>query len=667
MAPQVALPPATLIMLGIFLAACSGVPGLILQRGTGQGQKIATLSLLAGALSASLGAIEIIRTNLTEVYQSDWRLPFGAGELGVDPLSALFLLVIFLIAACSAVYAHGYWPAAKNPCTERRLSLCFGLLTASLALLVLARDAITFLMAWEVMAISCYFAMTVESQRMEVRDAGTLYMVATHTATLALFAMFALLQAQTGTFSFPAAHSLNSQTVVATAIFITACIGFGLKAGLMPLHIWLPSAHASAPTHVSALMSAVLIKTGIYGMIRLLTFFQLPPLWWGITLLVAGCISAVLGVAFALGQHDLKRLLAYHSIENVGIITIGLGVALIGHATGNIPVTILGIGGSLLHVVNHALFKSLLFLGAGSVIHATGTREIDALGGLARPMPFTAFYFLLGAAAICGLPPLNGFVSEYLIYLGLFGGITGGKGAAVPFMALAAPALALVGGLAVACFIKVYGAAFLGLPRTPAPLKTHEGTWQMLTPMGLLAICCLIIGLFPSSLAGYLLSAVAVVTPTAASGSRAFLTFAPLGWISVLGAVVLSLTLLLTGLFSLIRRSSPYCERVTWDCGYLQPTPRTQYTASSFAEMLVKLLAGVLRPRCEQPRLKAIFSGPSSFASHLPEALLDLVLTPFFRSIDERFSLLRRVQHGQLHLYVFYVFATLVALLVWSI
>lgn len=667
MAAQVVLTPVTLIMLGIFLAACSGVPGLILQRGTGQGQKIATLSLLAGTLSASIGAIEIIRTNLTEIYKCDWRLPFGAGELGVDPLSGLFLLVIFLIAACSAVYAQGYWPAAKNPRTERRLSMFFGLLTASLALLVLARDAITFLMAWEVMAISCYFAMTVESQRTEVRDAGTLYMVATHTATLALFAMFALLQTQTGTFSFPAAHSLNSQTAVAAAIFITACIGFGLKGGLMPLHIWLPSAHASAPSHVSALMSAVLIKTGIYGMIRLLTFFQLPPLWWGITLLVAGCISAVLGVAFALGQHDLKRLLAYHSIENVGIITIGLGVALIGHATGNIPLTILGIGGSLLHVVNHALFKSLLFLGAGSVIHATGTREIDALGGLARPMPFTAFYFLLGAAAICGLPPLNGFVSEYLIYLGLFGGITGGTGAAIPFLALAAPALALVGGLAVACFIKVYGATFLGHPKTKAPLRATEGAWQMLAPMGLLTLFCVSIGLVPQLLTDYLLTAIAVFAPEQAVGSREFLTFAPLAWISVLAAVLIALAVLLTGLFLLRRRSMPSHRSVTWDCGYLQATSRIQYTASSFAEMLVKLLGGVLRPHCEQPQLKAIFSGPASFASHLPEALLDLVIIPFFRSIDERFSLLRRVQHGQLHLYIFYVFATLVALLVWSI
>ena len=284
----------------------------------------------------------------------------------------------------------------------------------------------------------------------------------------------------------------------ATAIFVLALVGFGLKAGIMPLHVWLPGAHANAPSHVSAIMSGVMIKMGIYGLVRVLVLLPTPPLAWGYVLLGLGVVSGVLGVAFAVGQHDLKRLLAYHSIENIGIIVIGLGLALIGRTLDRADWIVLGLGGALLHVWNHALFKSLLFLSAGSVIHATGTREIDRLGGLAKAMPRTSLAFLVGAVAICGLPPLNGFVSELLIYLGLFGTLGIGEGGACPMAAFAAPALALIGGLAVACFVKVFGVVFLGTARSEDARHAHESAWSMLGPMGVLMGCCLFIGLFPA-------------------------------------------------------------------------------------------------------------------------------------------------------------------------
>src|SRR5205807_3118219 len=259
-----------------------------------------------------------------------------------------------------------------------------------------------------------------EDHEESVRAAGWRYLAASHLAALCLFAMFALLRSATGTFNLVAIPDTLSIPGMATAIFLLALIGFGLKAGIMPMHVWLPSAHANAPSHVSALLSGLMIKMGIYGLVRICSLLPTPPVWWGSLLLGFGAISGVLGVAFAIGQHDLKRLLAYHSIENIGIIVMGLGLAMLGRSLNRTDWILLGLGGALLHVWNHALFKSLLFLSAGSVVHAAHTREIDRLGGLGKVMPCTAFCFLIGAVAICGLPPLNGFVSELLIYLGLF-------------------------------------------------------------------------------------------------------------------------------------------------------------------------------------------------------------------------------------------------------
>ena len=347
-------------------------------------------------------------------------------------------------------------------------------------------------------------------------------MITTHTGTLALFALFALLRAATGDYLFPGAGSVSAGGAAATWIFAAALFGFGMKAGLMPLHVWLPSAHANAPSHVSAFMSGVILKMGIYGLVRTFSFFSGIPLWWGALVLMLGVASGIAGVAFAIGQHDLKRLLAYHSIENIGIITMGIGVALIGRAVGNPALAFFGMAGALLHVVNHATFKSLLFLAAGSVIHASGTREIDEMGGAARRLPWTSGFFLVGAIAICGLPPLNGFVSEFLIYLGLFTAATEGSGASAAFPALAAPALALIGGLAVACFVKVFGVVFLGSPRSPGAGAGDEAGRWMLAPMAVLAAICAAIGLAPQSVAGILAAAVSASYPDAATPGTAF-------------------------------------------------------------------------------------------------------------------------------------------------
>ncbi len=327
---------------------------------------------------------------------------------------------------------------------------------------------------------------------------------------------------------------------------------------------------------------------------------------------------------------------------------------------------VLGMAGALLHVLNHSLFKSLLFLGAGSVLHAANTRKLELLGGLASRMPLTALLSLLGMAALCGLPPLNGFVSEYLLYAGFFSSIQAGSGSAVLYMALSAVVLALIGGLAVACFVRVYGIAFSSLPRSAEAANAHEAGWEMLAPMGLLALLCVTIGLFP-------MIAVDLIVPAISAGNLPLLgsdggatLLPPLAWLTAVGFILLAVAVLLLGFFLRGLRNSPAAATGTWGCGYLNPTPRIQYTASSFAEMLVKLFGGALRPHYRQPAVTGFFPQPAGFTCRYRETLLDLVIFPFFSMAQERFSQLRKLQHGKLPLYILYIFITLLMLLLWS-
>ncbi|HET9753458.1 MAG TPA: proton-conducting transporter membrane subunit, partial [Myxococcales bacterium] len=462
----------------------------------------------------------------------------------------------------------------------------------------------------------------------------------------------------TGRLGFDA-RGLDPASPTGTAVFLLALAGFGIKAGLMPLHVWLPGAHANAPTHVSSLMSGVLIKMGIYGLARTAASVAHPPFWWGGTLLALGAVSAILGVAFAIGQHDVKRLLAYHSVENIGIIGMGLGLALIGRAVGRPELVLLGLAGALLHVWNHGLFKALLFLAAGAVIHSTGTRDLDRLGGLLRRMPATALLFLLGAVAICGLPPLNGFVSELFLYMGFFRAAVEPTGRWWIPTAFAAPALALVGALAVACFTKVFGAAFLGEPRSGDALHAHEPGAAMLGPMIALAACCAAIGLAPALVAPVLDSA------AAAFGVQGRLASAvPLGRIAFAGGLLLA-TLALVG-FVLAVRVRRAGAGPTWDCGYAVPTARMQYTSSSFAQMLVGMFSFALHPEEHAPRVAGAFPGPAAYHGEVPDAVLDRLVAPALRGAGRAFEALRFIQRGDVQAYLTYILLTLVLFLVWT-
>lgn len=658
--------PGTILISATICAALSGLPMILPRVPAAAGQVTAIVLMLVASLAGISAATAVLLTGRSELFVLPWTLPFDSCLFGVDPLSAWFLLPIFLISGCGALYARSYWHARDYPANVRKMTFFFGLMTATMSGVVLARDSISFLFAWEVMALAAYFLVSTEDEKPAVNEAGTLYMITTHIGTLGLFALFPLLNLIAGSWHFPAAGSLDASTPLATAIFLTALFGFGMKAGIMPLHIWLPSAHASAPSHVSAVMSGVILKVGIYGLVRTLSLFHGVPLWWGCCVLFLGVVSGVVGVAFAIGQHDLKRLLAYHSIENIGIIFMGIGVALLGQTTGSSAMMTLGMAGALLHVLNHATFKALLFLGAGSVIHATGSREIDLLGGVARRLPYTSLLFGVGAVAICGLPPLNGFVSELLIYLGFFRGIQG-AGIAAAVTALAAPALAMVGGLAVACFVKVYGIVFLGVPRVEEHAGGHEAGWQMLLPMTLLALLCAVIGLAPGLLSATLQRASLTALPAMPSGGgQPLAELVPLPLLTVMGVTLLALLALLSLWYRSRLLAAPVGETVTWGCGYQRPLARMQYSASSFAQMLTGLFSFVLKPQLHKPEIVGIFPPRSSFHSHVPESVLELVYIPALKRLYERFVPIRKLQNGILQQYVLYTLITLIVLLLFD-
>jgi hydrogenase-4 component B len=652
-----------LVVGGIAAAAVSGVPGLFIGRKRSAGERIALALLALATLAGGAGAARaLVAPSHGSGLAFQWPVPGGEFRIRVDALSAMFLLQIFVVSFLGALYGLAYWKQSEHVDNGRKLRLFYGVLTAAMALLVSARNALLFLAGWEVMALAAFLLITTVDQDKEVREVGYIYLVATRIGTLCLFAMFAALFSLRGDWNLEG--PLDAHRALAAAVFVLGFIGFGLKAGMMPMHVWLPGAHANAPSHVSAIMSGVLIKTGIYGIVRITSLFPSPPAWWGGILLGFGIASGVLGVAFAIGQHDIKRLLAYHSVENIGIICMGIGLALLGRALGRPELVVLGLAGGLLHVWNHGLFKGLLFLGAGSVIHATGTREIDRLGGLLKPMPRTGLSFLIGATAISGLPPLNGFISELLIYVGLFRATTGGSGRLWIAAALSAAGLALIGALAVACFVKVFGAVFLGVPRSEATAHAHEANWRMTAPMGVLALLCAFIGFGPLVVAPVLDRAVATWASEMAGALSRSAALAPLRSVTLV-AFLLAAGIFALGAWLLARTRAAPAGVGTWDCGFAAPTARMQYTSSSFAEMLVGMFRWALRPSFRLHGPRGLFPAKGQFASHVPDTVLDRVLVPGSRATARGFHWLRWVQRGSVHAYLLYILATLVWLLVW--
>lgn len=647
------------VLIGALLSASSGLPAILLNRRSLWGQRLAALFVVVGCSCGLAGAWTYFSTGNSHAESFPTAIENAQFTVEVDALSAFFLAPVCLISLLGAIYSQSYWRQTEHPENGRGLTLSYGLLAAALMLIVVARDGILFLLAWEVMAVSAFFAVATEDHLPETRAAAWMYLICSHIATLCLFGMFSLTAAATGTFGWTVL-TRSAAPVLSTSIFLLALVGFGTKAGIMPMHIWLPSAHASAPSHVSALMSGVVIKMGIYGLVRMYTLMPSEaPLWWGTVILALGVVSGVFGVAFAIGQHDIKRLLAYHSIENIGIILMGLGLAWIGRTLHRPDWAALGFAGCILHVWNHGLFKSLLFYSAGAVVHATHTRDIDHLGGLAKPMPWTSLGFLVGAVAICGLPPLNGFVSEFMVYLGLFHTLGIGGDVTLPWAAFAAPALALIGGLATACFVKVFGATFLGAARHEHARHAHETSPGMLFAMLITGLCCVVIGIIPWTVAPAMQQAL-----DQAGVAATLSDLVPFQSISV-GAVCLLGLLAVGGAFLAQRIARGSETFITWDCGYAAPSARMQYTSSSFAEMLVGLFGWALQPKTQPPRIDTIFPQQAEFRSEVPDTVLDRMILPASRWTTRGLALFRYLQQGSLQAYLLYILLILIFLFLW--
>ncbi|MBI4246347.1 MAG: hydrogenase 4 subunit B, partial [Candidatus Rokubacteria bacterium] len=524
----------------------------------------------------------------------------------LDALGAFFLALVGLVGVPAGIYGAAYSAAYEGRYSLRFLGAMLNLFLLTMSLVPCAGNVLTFLLMWEGMSLTSYFLVMTETDEPDTVRAGGWYLAMTHGGLALVLAAFLLLAAGADTTSFSDLRAAAAALSPATrnAVFLLALLGFGSKAGIIPLHVWLPRAHPAAPSHVSALMSGVMIKLGVYGILRVgLDLLGGGPAWWGALLIGLGALSAVLGVLYALMENDLKRLLAYSSVENIGLVFIGVGAGSLFLSLGTVPAAALALGAGLYHALNHAAFKGLLFLGAGSVLHATHTRDMNRLGGLIRGLPWTALFFLTGSLAIAGLPPLNGFVSEWLLFQSLLPGIGSSAPLVAPLMTLAVGILALTGGLAAAGFVKAFGITFLAIPRSPAAERAHEAPLPMRIGMGILAVACAGLGLA----AVPILSALGAVLagrgglPRAAAQSGGGLSLSTPGGFAQMSPtlVALGLVVVVAGVWLGVRifgagRRLRVDE--TWGCGRVVQTARMEYTSTAFAEPLRRVFAELYRP-----------------------------------------------------------------------
>lgn len=602
----------------------------------------------------------------------------AAPVFSFDPLSVFFLFVILLIAFPSAVYSSGYIKGLYSPAKAELYRLLFALFVVSMLLVAAVNNIFLFLISWELMSLVSYFLVTFDSEHDKPVKAGTIYIIMTHAGTAFLTAAFLIMYKYAGSFDYGAVKAA-CQTMppgVRNTLFCLFLAGFGTKAGIVPLHIWLPYAHPAAPTPVSALMSGVMIKTAIYGLLRF-GFWMLGagPLWWGETILALAAVSCLVGVIYALMEHDIKKLLAYHSVENIGIILLGVGAAFLFLKLKLYSLAALALAAGLYHLVNHAIFKALLFLGAGAVYKAAGTRNIEKMGGLIKFMPWTAFCFLAGSMAISALPPLNGFVSEWLTFQALFSGMLGTAAGLKVFLMLAAAALALTSGLAAACFVKAFAMVFLARPRSIKAEAAEECGMSMRAPMFFLAALTAVFGLGAPFIAGTLGGIAVSLLPASAAAPVAsgFFTLAvpQAGGTAAISPLLLALLLAAVGaafaaaLYALSGKNR-ITRGETWDCGYYELDAGAEYTATGFSKPFRIAFGFFLQP---YHKTEKIYDSPYRLSRYRYETRT----TPFFYRLLYKPLIwllyvsarkVRKIQPGSINIYIAYIFAAALFLLV---
>lgn len=680
MLQNIASPMSFFVLLSMF--AIGAIASLISRKDDKLANGFSSFFAILGSLWGLIFSVLIIigEGALSFSFRSS-NFPLLNFSFNVDLLSAFFVFVISLITLFCSIYGIGYVKHYYKKYNIGALGFFYNLFILGMYLVVTASNGLFFLIAWEIMAVASYFLVIYEREDKSNIKAGFLYLVMTHIGTAFIIFAFLLLYKFTGSFNFETIKlgSILIPLYVKDIIFILAIIGFGTKAGIIPLHIWLPSAHPAAPSHVSGLMSGVMIKTGIYMMIRLFLDILVPiPAWWGFTLLIIGSISSLLGVLYALTEHDIKRLLAYHSIENIGIILLGLGSALSFYSLGMPSLALLGLIAALFHTLNHATFKSLLFLSAGSVINETHTRNMEEYGGLIKYMPQTALFFLVGSMAISALPPFNGFFSEWLTFQSLFQGISTINIPARWIFIIAGSSLAFTGGLALACFVKAFGATFLARPRSSEVVRAKESSLSLRIGMGALATLSLLFGLFSGIVTGFIerigrdLSIFHDTSSFVSASDHGSITAGNFSFISapIIFAMLVSVYIVvyLSSKY-IIHRNQKVIIGSTWDCG-TNLTPRMEITSTGFAHSIITIFKGLLKPSLQHeveyhdaesrflPKSRTVLMGVKDIYQIYFYKPLGIVVA----TLSER---TKSIQSGNINAYILYIFiALLVALFI---
>jgi hydrogenase-4 component B len=583
----------------------------------------------------------------------------GPVNLRLDALSGWFILIINFVFITGSFYGLFYMKAYQKQTNNITLhSIAFILLHTALISLCAVQNSIVFLIAWEIMALSAFLTVIFEHEKMATLRAGMNYLIQSHVSILFLMFGFIWVALKTGSYDFNSLTAYTTQYPGASGLVLFLCffIAFAIKAGFVPFHTWLPYAHPAAPAHISGIMSGVIIKIGIFGILRMITLIKADYYTIGLVIIAFSVVSGLYGVMLAIVQHNLKKLLAYHSIENIGIIGMGIGIGCIGLGTGNYLLASLGFAGGLLHTLNHALFKSLLFYTAGNVYQATHTLHVDHLGGLIKKMPQTALLFLVAAIAISGIPPFNGFISEFIIYSGFYYWMQGsliGPLMTIIFLVLA---LVMIGGLAMLCFTKAFGIVFLGNPRQKFDHEIKEVSFLQLLPLYLIAFFIMFIGVFPQLFMNALSQPVNIMTGTPPISEIPFPEktadlLQPVTW-GIWIFILISLAIF--GLRKLAMQNRKVAVETTWGCGYVAPTEKLQYTAGSFVRPYSKLFRPFLLSSKTEKEVEGIFPSGGSYETHIYDRIEKyLVDNPIaaYKSLLGRFLFL---QNGRLQFYILY-------------
>ncbi len=661
--------PLSLAGLAAAMALLSALASLLTQQTPSLMRRLVMPALGASGALALVGGVLALLGGQAETLSLPMGLPWLHWELRLDVLSGFFMALIGAVVIGVAIYGPGYAREFEHGNDSLpALGGFTGIFVAGMQLVVLANDAFMFMVAWEVMSLSSYFLVAFQHEHAPNRRAAFLYLLMAHVGGLSILLGYGVLAGFGDGFSFEAMRAAQLSPGWASVAFLLAFVGFGMKAGLIPLHVWLPEAHPVAPSHISALMSGVMLKVAVYGFVRftfdLLGDFQ----WqWGVLVLVIGAVSALMGVLYALMQHDLKRLLAYHSAENIGIIYIGLGLSLIFLGTGHTLLGVLGLVAALYHTINHALFKGLLFLGAGAILHSAHERDMERMGGLLRRMPWTGLFFLVGCISISALPPFNGFVSEWLTFQAALQAWALQSGVLRTLLPLAAAMLALTGALAAACFVKVYGVAFLGQARSRPVRRAREITLGMRIGQGWLAALCLALGVLPTVVVGALNGIPQQLLGQGLTQSTAhgwlWLTpvsadtasySAPFVLIGLMLAWWLASTVLRRGAVRKVRR----CD--AWDCGFAPPNARMQYTATAFAQPIRRVFGGLFEI---EEGLSQGEDGRERHSLHVNDRIWGWIYLPIVRATNAAARHVTLIQSGNVRIYLGWSLGTLVVLL----